>query len=82
MSKKSAFVFFPRLLKCAVLEQPTVVNGGNIRGRSVAVAVGCWRLTLQWHFNGASMALQQNFNGTVVNGGNIRGRSVALAVGF
>ena len=41
-------VLFPRSLKCAVLDHPTVDNGVVSRGRSVALAVGCW------HFNGTS----------------------------
>ena len=43
-------------LKRKVLDQPTVDNGGGSRGRSVAVAVGCW------HFDGTSAALQRHYN--------------------
>ena len=50
--------FFQRLLKRAVLDQPTVDSGGVSRGRSVAVAVGCL------HFNGTSTALPRHFHGT------------------
>ena len=59
-----------RLLRCTLLDQPTVDNGGVRRGMSVAVTVGCWLLAvgtsmaLQWHFNGTLMALQRNLNNT------------------
>ena len=37
--------------KKKILDQPTVVDGGVSRGRSVAAAVGCWLLALQRYFN-------------------------------
>ena len=61
---KRACYFFQRLLKHAVLDQPTVDSRGVSMGRSGAVAVGCWLFALQRHFIGTSMALQQHFNGT------------------
>ena len=57
-------VFLPRLLRRAVLDQPTVDSGGVTRGRSVAVAVDCCLFALQCHFNGTSTALPQHFHGT------------------
>ena len=39
--KKMGSAFFPRLLKRAVLDQPTVDSVGFSRGRFVAAAVGC-----------------------------------------
>ena len=59
-SKKRGGPFFPRLLKRAVLDQPTVDSGGISGGRSVAVAVGCGL----FDYNGTSMALEQHFQGT------------------
>ena len=58
VKKKCESVFSPRSIKYTVLDQPTVDNGGVIRGRSVLwlLAVGCWLLALPWHFNGTSMA--------------------------
>ena len=50
----------PYMGPCAVLAQPTVCSGGVNRGRSVAVAVGCWLVAvctstaLQWHCHGPS----------------------------
>ena len=49
-------------IKHTDLDQPTIVNGGVSRGRSVAVAVGCvyvngTSISLQWHFNCTSKAL-------------------------
>ena len=40
--KYSVFLLFPRLSKCAVLDQPTVDSGGVSREMSVDLAVGCW----------------------------------------
>ena len=57
--------FFPRWVKCAVLDQPTVDSGVVSRGRYVAVAVGRWLFALQWHLNSTSTtALQQHFHNT------------------
>ena len=66
--KKKGVRFFTRLLKCAVLDQPTVDSGGVSRERSVTVTVDCCHFNdtstaLQWHFNSTSMALQRHFNG-------------------
>ena len=61
---KNKELFFPRLLKHAVLDQPTVHSGRVSRGRSVVVAVGCWLFVLQWHLNGTSTAPPWHFNGT------------------
>ena len=60
-------VFYPEIVKRAVLDQPTMDNEGVSRGR--AVAVGCWYFNatsaaLQGHLNSTSTALQQHFNGT------------------
>ena len=55
-------VFFLRLLKHTDLDQPKMDNGGVSGGRSVAVAVGCWLLALQWHSNSTSRAVQRRFN--------------------
>ena len=63
-SKKGGGHFFPRLLKCAVLEQPTLDSFGVSRGRSVAMAFGCWLLALQQQFNITSMALPWHFHST------------------
>ena len=52
------------MLKRAVLDQPTVDSGGVCRGRSVALAVGCWLFALQRHFSGTSTELPGNFHGT------------------
>ena len=75
--KKRGFRFctlwslFLRPLKHTILEEPTVENGGVIKGRSVAVAVGCWLLALQRHINGTSTALQRHFNSTIGIGASI-----------
>ena len=39
---RAFFLLFPRMLKCAVLDQPTVDSGGVSREMSVDLAVGCW----------------------------------------
>ena len=62
--KKRGVRFFPRFLKHAVLIKPTVDSGGVSRGRSVAVAVGCWLFALQRHFNCTSTTLPRHFHGT------------------
>ena len=51
---------FPRLLKLAVLNQPTVYNKEVSMRIFVAVTVGCWTLALQR----SRLALQRNFNHT------------------
>ena len=61
------FSFFTRLLRRAVLDQPTVDSGGVSRGKCVAVAVGCWLCALQRHSNGTSTALLRHFTGTQKN---------------
>ena len=62
----SVSVFFLRLLKITVLDQPTLDNGVVRRWRSVAVTVGCWLLAIGtlMALNGTSMALKQHFSGT------------------
>ena len=63
-------LFFPRLQKLTVLDQPTVDNGRVNMGRSVAVTVGFCLLAvgtsmeLQWLFNGTLTALQRNLQRT------------------
>ena len=56
-------VHFFKSVKSAVLDQPTVVSGVLNRGKSVAVAFGCWLYALQRHFNSTSMALPQHLKG-------------------
>ena len=56
--------FFPRSLKCTVLDQPTVDNGGVRRPAGPAgEGLWLWRLAVGcWHFNRTSTALQRHFN--------------------
>ena len=63
-SKKGGSGFSRDCLKHADLDQLTVDSEGVSRGRSVALAVGCWMFALQLHFNGTFMALSQHFHGT------------------
>ena len=65
--QKRGILFCLRLLKRAVLDQPTVDSGGVSRGRSVAMVVGCWLFAFQWHFISPSMALPQHFHGTYMS---------------
>ena len=51
IQKGVGVLFCKRLIKCAVLDQPTVDNGVFSTEKYVAVAVGCW------HLNGTSSAL-------------------------
>ena len=49
----------------SLLSARSTVNSWRLsRGRSVAVAVGCWLFALQRHFNGTSAALPRHFNKT------------------
>ena len=52
--KKGVAECFIRLLKCAVLDQPSVDIEGVSRGRSLALAVGFLLFALPWHFHGTS----------------------------
>ena len=57
--------FFTEIVKTHGLDQPTVDNGGVSRGRSVAMAVGCWHFNVtSMALHGTSMSLQRHFNGT------------------